>query len=518
VNFRTIRRALISVSDKTGLVDFARQLRRWNVAIISTGGTLRTLQEAGIEAEPVSGVTGFPEILDGRVKTLHPAIHAGLLAVTANPSHLKQIRELGIEPIDMVVVSLYPFEATIAKPGVTPEEAIEEIDIGGPAMLRAAAKNYAEKTVIINPAQYAGIIAEMSEHDGAVSESTRLRFAHEVFSVISRYDGLIAGYLSGFVNGGPTEVLPGTLSLTLGKSADLRYGENPHQAAALYGSFPLVFKKEHGKELSYNNIVDIQAAADCVAEFSEPAAVIIKHSNPCGAGTDASLAGAYDKAVATDRTSAFGGIVAVNRPLDEETARAIDSIFTEVIVAPGYNVGVMELLKRKKDRRLITWNRNAAGTGNSLRLKPVSGGLLVQTADDRLLDEASLKVVTKRRPSDDERAAMIFGWTVAKHVKSNAIVYARKDRTLGVGAGQMSRVDSCRIAVMKAKDAGLPLDGCAVASDAFFPFADGLMEAVKAGATAVIQPGGSVRDAEVIDAADSHNIAMVFTGIRHFSH
>ncbi|TAK62811.1 MAG: bifunctional phosphoribosylaminoimidazolecarboxamide formyltransferase/IMP cyclohydrolase [Bacteroidetes bacterium] len=515
MNDRKIRRALISVSDKTGIGEFARKLLQWGIEIISTGGTLKLLHDAGIPATSVSEITGFPEILDGRVKTLHPSIHAGLLAVEDNVPHRQQLESLNIQPIDLVVVNLYPFEKTIARNDVTIEEAVEQIDIGGPTMLRAAAKNYKSKTVVVTPETYNVIIAEMEQRNGAVSEATRLKLAREVFHHTARYDSAIAQY---FDRGNSSQpALPETFSISLRKQYELRYGENPHQRAALYGSYDGVFEKLHGKELSYNNIVDIQAAAELAEEFDEPAVVIIKHTNPCGVGTGKTLAEAYEKAFATDKTSAFGGIVCVNRPLDAEAVKRIDAIFTEVVIAPEFPGEILQTMMKKKDRRLICQKKRLKEIP-SLNIKAVANGLLVQTTDDILLEEKQLRVVTKRIPAGQERAAMLFAWRVAKHVKSNAIIYARQDRTIGIGAGQMSRVDSSRLAVIKAKDAGLELSGTAVASDAFFPFADGLLEAVKVGATAVIQPGGSIRDEEVIRAADENNIAMIFTGIRHFKH
>ncbi|MBI5021259.1 MAG: bifunctional phosphoribosylaminoimidazolecarboxamide formyltransferase/IMP cyclohydrolase [Ignavibacteriales bacterium] len=511
-----IKRALISVSEKTGLVDFAKQLRKFNVEIISTGGTLNHLRDAGVDAVSISDVTGFPEILDGRVKTLHPKIHAGLLAVLDNKNHQEQLKELNIASIDMVVVNLYPFEKTISKADVTLDEAIEQIDIGGPSILRAAAKNYKFKTVVSDPSQYKFVLDELEKNGGAVSGETRFGLAKNVFTRTAHYDSAISNYLNG-LNGNKSVALPEKFSVSVTKKEDLRYGENPHQQAALYGDFDLYFKKIHGKELSYNNIVDIQAAVELLDEFEEPTVVIIKHTNPCGVGSGKSLAEAYEKAFATDQKSAFGGIVAVNRKLDIEAAQIIDKIFTEVIIAPEFENGVLDFLMKKKDRRLIHQIKSSKNE-NRLMIKPVVGGLLIQTADDILIDSEKMKVVTKRSPTVEENKAMMFGWRVAKHVKSNAIVYAKADRTIGVGAGQMSRFDSSRIAVMKAQEAGLDLKATAVASDAFFPFADGLLEAVKAGATAVIQPGGSVRDAEVIKVADENNIAMIFTGIRHFKH
>ncbi|MBI3194990.1 MAG: bifunctional phosphoribosylaminoimidazolecarboxamide formyltransferase/IMP cyclohydrolase [Ignavibacteriae bacterium] len=510
-----IKRALISVSDKTGIVEFARSLQKWNVEIISTGGTLKTLREAGIPVHSVSEVTGFPEILDGRVKTLHPNIHAGLLAVAENLSHVQQLAELNIEPIDLVVVNLYPFEQTIAKSGISLDDAIEQIDIGGPTMLRAAAKNFTGKTVIVNTQQYATVLSEMEEYNGCVTKETRFELATEVFQHTARYDTAIAGYLKRSNSKEPT--LLETFSLSLPKSFDLRYGENPHQSAALYGTFTEIFEKLHGKELSFNNIVDIQGAAELAEEFDEPTVAIIKHTNPCGVGSGKTLAEAYEKAFATDKSSAFGGIVCVNRILDIEAAKLIDSVFTEVIIAPEIPNDVLEFLRKKKDRRLILQKKRLHSL-QQMNVRSVAGGVLVQSPDDLLLKQEKLRVVTKRTPTEEEHAAMLFAWRVAKHVKSNAIIYARSDRTVGIGAGQMSRIDSSRLATIKAKEAGLELRGTAVASDAFFPFADGLLEAVNVGATAVIQPGDSVRDEEVVRAADEHTIAMLFTGIRHFKH
>lgn len=509
-----IHRALISVSDKRGLVEFAQKLREYGVEIISTGGTYNALKSANIKVTSVSEVTGFPEILDGRVKTLHPAIHSGILAVLDNQQHLDQLKKHGIEPIDLVVVNLYPFEQTIAAENVKLDDAIEQIDIGGPAMVRAAAKNFRHTVVVINPDLYGIVLEEMGEHAGAVTSQTRFQLAQRAFQHTAHYDTVIASFLNGFT---PPKTLPDSLTISLAKEQVLRYGENPHQAAALYGKFGEHFQKLHGKELSYNNILDINAAALLSAEFEEPTAVIIKHNNPCGVGSAPSLIEAYRKALATDSKSAFGGIVCVNRPLDRTTAETINEIFTEVIIAPEFEHGVLELLTKKKDRRLMKQTSNLRKLWD-IDVRKVAGGALVQEPDQHRIHPSDLKVVTKRAPSDEELPALLFAWRVAKHTKSNAIIYARSDRTLGIGAGQMSRVDSSKIAAMKATDAGLDLHGCAVASDAFFPFADGLLEAVKVGATAVIQPGGSVRDGEVIQAADEHGVAMVFTGVRHFRH
>jgi len=510
-----IHRALISVSDKRGLIEFAQALRAMNVEIISTGGTHVALRERGIEARPVSDVTGFPEILDGRVKTLHPKIHGGLLAIDDNEQHKAQLREHGIWPIEMVVVNLYPFEQTVAKPGVPLSEAVEQIDIGGPTMLRAAAKNYRYRAVIVNPDRYTEIINEMRECGGRLKEETCFALAREVFRHTSSYDAAIAEYLE-HASGTKAE-FPPLLRLVMKKEMDLRYGENPHQRAALYGSFNDTLEKLHGKELSYNNILDISAAASLITEFDKPTVAIIKHTNPCGVGSADNLADAYAKAFATDKASAFGGIVAVNRPLDMEAAQRINEVFTEVIIAPEYPEAVLEFLRKKRDRRLMRLSaRFQPYLG--LQMRAVAGGLLVQDYDARRQEEEQFNVVTKRAPTQEEIAAMRFAWRVAKHVKSNAIVYARGDRTLGVGAGQMSRVDSSRIAALKAQEAGIDLAGSAAASDAFFPFPDGMLAAVNAGSTAVIQPGGSVRDAEVIAAADARGITMVCTGTRHFRH
>lgn len=510
-----IHRALISVSDKRGLIEFARELQSMNVEIISTGGTFSALHNHGIHAVAVSEVTHFPEILDGRVKTLHPKIHGGLLAVADNERHQQQLQEHEIEAIDMVVVNLYPFEQTIARNGIPLDEAVEQIDIGGPAMVRSAAKNFKHKVVIINPDRYAAIIDEMKANNGNVSEATCFMLATEVFRHTSSYDAVIANYLEHTGRG--NDGLPSLFHVSLRKEMDLRYGENPHQRASLYGNFGSFFEKLHGKDLSYNNIVDITAAATLVNEFDGPTVAIIKHTNPCGVGTGTTIVEAYGRALATDPKSAFGGIIAMNHPLDRAAAELLNQLFSEVILAPAFSDGVLDLLRKKKDRRII----RITGTLRSvdeLDLKKVPGGMLVQEPDRKMISKSDLRIVTKRQPTEQECAAMLYAWKVAKHVKSNAIVYATSDRTIGIGAGQMSRVDASRLAVRKAREGGLPLEGTAVASDAFFPFADGLLEAVHAGSTAVIQPGGSVRDEEVIRAADLHDIAMAFTDIRHFKH
>jgi phosphoribosylaminoimidazolecarboxamide formyltransferase/IMP cyclohydrolase len=520
-----IQRALISVSDKTGLVDFAKELQALGVEIISTGGTARTIKDAGISVVEISEFTGFPEMLDGRVKTLHPKVHGGLLYIRGNAEHEAQAAKQGIKPIDLVVVNLYPFEKTVAKPGVLLNEAIENIDIGGPSMLRSAAKNHASVTVVVDPADYPAVLKDIKEHGGDTCEKFRWKLAVKVFETTARYDGAIAQYLhvermkaKGEEGKGKSE-LPETVQLSLKKAQDLRYGENPHQQAALYGNFFGHFQQLHGKELSYNNILDLTAAAELAAEFEEPTVSIIKHTNPCGVGSATTLLKAWNLAYATDKQAPFGGIIAVNRPLDAAVASAIAEIFSEVIVAPEFEPGAVAILQKKKNLRLI---KNLRPAGADLAFRSVTGGLLAQERDTRLVSAADMKVVTRRHPTHEERHAILFAWRVVKHVKSNAIVFARFDatgsRTLGVGAGQMSRVDSSKIAVWKAGEAGLDLKGSVVASDAFFPFPDGVIAAAEAGATAVIQPGGSVRDAEVIAAADERNVAMVFTGIRHFRH
>lgn len=523
-----ITRALLSVYDKTGIIDFARNLADSGVEIISTGGTARTLRDAGVVVIDVSDITGFPEMMEGRVKTLHPMIHGGLLARLDDELHLEAMRAHNIRSIDLVVINLYPFEQTMKTAGATHDEIIEQIDIGGPAMVRAAAKNYHFTTVVTSPEHYRAIVEEMRSNDREISDATRFKLAAEAYAHTARYDRVVARYFSEKIDamaraadGAEQTSSPAfgnILSLDYPIAQPLRYGENPHQHAALYGSFNEIFEQLHGKELSYNNIVDIDAAAKLVIEFSEPTVVIIKHTNPCGVASASSLLEAWSKAFATDIKSPFGGIVAVNRPLTLEAAQAINEIFTEVIIAPSFPDETLELLRKKRDRRLIMANYDALRSSFGLELKSVAGGVLAQSSDDLLFNEADLRVVTKRQPTESELRALMFAWRVAKHVKSNAIVYASEDRTLGIGAGQMSRVDSAMIAARKAELAGLDLKGCAVASDAFFPFADGLLEAVEAGATAVIQPGGSVRDQEVIDAADEHNIAMMLTGARHFRH
>jgi phosphoribosylaminoimidazolecarboxamide formyltransferase/IMP cyclohydrolase len=521
-----IQRALISVSEKTGLVEFARELQALGVELVSTGGTARALKVAGIPVVEISEFTGFPEMLDGRVKTLHPKVHGGLLFLRGNAEHERQARDHGIKPIDLVVVNLYPFEKTIAKPDVAVPEAIEQIDIGGPSMLRSAAKNHASVTVVVDPGDYPHVLRDIKEHDGNTCEMFRWKLAVKVFETTAKYDTAISQFLhtermrAKGEEGRAKGELPEVLNLSLKKAQDLRYGENPHQRAGLYGDFFERFEQLHGKELSYNNILDLTGAAELVAEFEEPTLAIIKHTNPCGVGSATTLAEAWRLAYETDKQAPFGGIIATNRPLDGSVAQAIAEIFSEVIVAPEFEDKALAILQKKKNLRLI----RASGGLESCpyQLRSVTGGLLAQDCDTRLVSAEDLKVVTRREPTKEERHALLFAWRVVKHVKSNAIVFARSDaagsRTLGIGAGQMSRVDSSKIAVWKAKEAGLDLRGSVVGSDAFFPFPDGVIAAAEAGATAVIQPGGSVRDAEVIAAADERNVAMVFTGIRHFRH
>jgi phosphoribosylaminoimidazolecarboxamide formyltransferase / IMP cyclohydrolase len=505
--------ALLSVSNKTGIVDLARELDALGFTIISTGGTARTISEAGINVTKVSDITEFPEIMDGRVKTLHPKIHGGLLGVLDNEDHVQQMEQHGISSIDLVVVNLYPFEETLQRQGVTHEEIIENIDIGGPAMVRASAKNYRHTCVVVDPKRYNEIIGHLKS-SGDIPLNVREQLAYEAFSHTAHYDARISGYLSGRTG----QLWPPETAAPLRLEQPLRYGENPHQEAALFGTFTKIFRQLHGKELSYNNILDIDAAAKLSLEFDEPTVCIIKHNNPCGVGSADTLLEAWDKAFATDTVSPFGGIVCVNREIDLDFAEKIHSIFTEVIIAPSFAADALERLMKKKDRRLMQVDRESLRAEIGMELRTVAGGFLAQMSDASLMDDANVKVVTKRQPTDAEQRALLFAWKVAKHVKSNAIVYAREDRTLGIGAGQMSRVDSARIAVSKAADAGLDLQGCAVASDAFFPFADGLIQAAEAGATCVVQPGGSIRDEEVIAAADERGLSMMFTAMRHFRH
>ena len=513
-----IQRALLSVSDKTGLVSFAQTLAAAGVELISTGGTARALRDAGLTVKDVSEHTGFPEMLDGRVKTLHPKIHGGLLYLRGDQGHEAAVQSHGIQPIDLVVVNLYPFEQTIAKPNVSLHDAIENIDIGGPSMLRSAAKNHESVTVVVDPGDYVEV-AEQIRAQGNTTVELRRRLAAKVFARTAAYDGAIAAHLNKVFHPAPA-ALPNALSVQAPLAQTLRYGENPHQAAALYGQFQEFFQQLHGKELSYNNILDLTAAAGLIGEFADdpPTLAILKHTNPCGVGQGENLSAAWDKAFATDRQAPFGGIIVVNRPLDDACAKAIAEIFSEVIVAPDFTGEALNVLQKKKNLRLLKQLRplNSA-PGWDLR-SVGANSFLLQERDLKTTTRADLKVVTRRQPTEEEWRALLFGWRVVKHVKSNAIVYAGVDRTLGVGAGQMSRVDASRIAVWKSGEAKLSLQGSVVSSDAFFPFPDGLIAAAGAGATAAIQPGGSMRDAEVIAAADERNLAMVFTGVRHFRH
>jgi phosphoribosylaminoimidazolecarboxamide formyltransferase/IMP cyclohydrolase len=545
---RKIRRALISVSDKTGIVDFARELKRYEVEIVSTGGTAKALREAGIEVMDVSDVTGFPEMMDGRVKTLHPKIHGGLLGLRDNPEHVGAMNQHGIKPIDMVVVNLYPFEQTIGRPDVTQEEAIEQIDIGGPAMIRSAAKNWHDVAVIVLPDDYERVITEMKTSGGSISLSTRSELARAAFQLTSQYDLMVWAYLDSTrgnsicehfsitVSPKPKDsaissvnvdspdrsiesfhgVLPISAEWKITKIGNLRYGENPHQIAALYQSSDRGIANAEclsGKEMSFNNYVDADAAWRLVCDFDDLTCAIIKHTNPAGVGIGTTAENAYRKALATDPVSAFGGIVAFNRIVDEEAAKAVTEIFTEVIIAPEYTTRAIEILGTKKNLRVLRSEPSKKFT--ELEYRQISGGMLVQTRDNHKLTREDLKIVSQRPPTEEEIRALLFAWIVCKHTKSNAIIYARDGQTVGVGAGQMSRVDSVKIGAMRAQ---LPLLGSVLASDAFFPFRDGIDEATKHGVTAVIQPGGSMRDEEVIAAANEHGLAMVFTGVRHFKH
>lgn len=508
----TIRRVLISVTDKTGIIDFARALSELGAEIISTGGTARMIRENGVAVKDVSEVTGFPEMLDGRVKTMHPKIAGGILAVRERADHMQAIAEHGIAPIDMVVVNLYRFEAVAAKAGAPLEELIENIDIGGPTMIRAAAKNYQDVAVVTSPEDYKIILDEMRRSGGSLSVETKWELAKKAFRTTADYDSAITARLAQV--GAEPKLLPSELAIRAPKLMDLRYGENPHQSAALYGrrgAGVAGAEQLQGKELSYNNLVDLDAAWQLACEFSGPAVAIIKHTNPCGCAEQDTLVEAYRKALECDPVSAFGGVIGINRAVDEETAREMARLFVEAIAAPDYSEAARAVFAAKKNLRLM---RVAPGL-DRLVVKSISGGYLAQTADDAKLDRAQCVVKTKRAPTEEEWRGLEFGWKVAKHVKSNAIVYVRGGQTVGVGAGQMSRVDSAKIGAMKAV---LPLQGTVVASDAFFPFPDGLEEAAKAGATAFIQPGGSKGDDAVIAAADRLGAAMVFTGVRHFRH
>src|ERR1700737_2103678 len=507
-----INRALISISDKTGIVPFARRLSEMGIEIVSTGGTANLLRKESIPHLEIEKFTGFPEILNGRVKTLHPKVHGGLLYLRDSPDHQRQAAENRIEPIDLVVVNLYPFESTIARPDVKREEAIEQIDIGGPSMLRSAAKNYRSVTVVSDPSDYPRILEQIAKHQGETTLATREQLAIKAFLTTARYDQAIADFLR------REQSSTGTFTLSLPLEMRLRYGENPHQSANLYGHFQDYFQKLHGKELSYSNILDIDAAAGLIGEFSESTVAILKHTNPCGVGSDQHLREAWIKAFATDKQAPFGAIIFCNRPLTESLARAISEIFSEVIIAPEFEPEARALLQKKKNLRLMKMSDWFNSTRSEPDVRSVIGGMLVQEKDWGELQDPERRVVSQRPPTADEMKAMLFGWKIVRHVKSNAIVYAAKDRTLGIGAGQMARVDSSRIAIWKAGEAGLSLKGSAVASDAFFPFADGLIAAAEAGATCAIQPGGSVRDKEVIAGADERKMTMVFTGIRHFRH
>ena len=512
-----IQRAILSVTDKTGLVEFARKLAQSGVELISTGGTAKLLRDSGLKVKDISEHTGFPEMLDGRVKTLHPKVHGGILHRRDLPAHKAAVAEHGIPPIDMVVVNLYAFEKTAAKPGVHFEEIIENIDIGGPSMIRSAAKNFQDVAVVTSPSDYDAIAEEMTKSGGSLSHATKWKLAQKAFATTAAYDSAIASTLEKLSpeGKGSEAAFPENLRLAFHKIVDLRYGENPHQKAAMYtdGSATGVAnaKQLQGKELSYNNIVDLQAAWDLAQEFEEPVCAIIKHTNPCGTATGKTLVEAYKKALECDPVSAFGGVIGVNRQIDGDTAEEMAKLFVEVIAAPSFDEAAKEKFAAKKNLRLV----EIKDAPQNWVLKNVSGGILVQDNDIRPLTETDLKIVTKRQPTPEEKCALLFAWKIAKHVKSNAILYARDGQTVGVGAGQMSRVDSCKIGAMKAV---LPLKGTVAASDAFFPFPDGVEEIAKVGATAIIQPGGSVRDKEVIEAADRLGLAMIFTGVRHFRH
>ncbi|MGH8688458.1 MAG: bifunctional phosphoribosylaminoimidazolecarboxamide formyltransferase/IMP cyclohydrolase [Burkholderiales bacterium] len=516
-----MRRALLSVSDKSGIADFARALAALGVEILSTGGTAKLLAKEGVPVVEVSAHTGFPEMLDGRVKTLHPKIHGGLLARRDLPAHMAAIERAGIAPIDLVVVNLYPFRATVADPDCRIEDAVENIDIGGPAMLRSAAKNHGAVAVVVDPGDYAAVLEELRAN-GEVSAPARLRLATKAFAHTAAYDGAIAGYLSSLDAEGRRGEWPGVLSLQFEKLQQMRYGENPHQRAAFYRDLEPApggiarARQLQGKALSYNNVADADAAWECVKSFAEPACVIVKHANPCGVAIGKTALDAYRKAFRTDPTSAYGGILAFNRTLERAAALEVGKQFAEVILAPRVDAGARAAFAKKQNLRVL--EAPIARAPNVHDFKRVGGGLLVQTTDAHQLAAAGLKAVTKKKPGKAQLADLLFAWRVAQFVKSNAIVFAKGGATVGVGAGQMSRIDSARIAAIKAKAAKLSLKGSVVASDAYFPFRDGLDAVVKAGAVAVIQPGGSVRDDEVIAAADAHRVAMVFTGVRHFRH
>jgi phosphoribosylaminoimidazolecarboxamide formyltransferase/IMP cyclohydrolase len=516
---RKISRALISVSDKAGIVELASLLKSLDVELLSTGGTAKLLRENGLKVRDVSDLTGFPEMLDGRVKTLHPKVHGGLLAIRSNPEHQAQVKEHGIEFIDMVVVNLYPFEKTALKPGVTLEELIENIDIGGPSMLRSAAKNFEDVTVLVDAADYPAVMEELQRNGGNISRETRARLSRKAFATTAAYDSAISATLQKRANG----EFPEVLHLNYRKVMDLRYGENPHQKAALYRNPAMAGRglaaapQLQGKELSYNNLVDLEAAWRLAQEFEEPATMVIKHTNPCGAATGATLEESYLRAVEVDPVSAYGSVIAFNRAVNGPTAQELAKLFVEAVVAPGFEAPALELLAGKKNLRLLDMSATA-GDDLGLQFKTVGGGLLVQTPDSLPAQPDAWKCVTERQPSPEEMEAMIFAWRIVKHVKSNAIVFARAGVLVGVGAGQMSRVDSVKLAATKARELKHALEGTVLASDAFFPFPDGVEEAARAGVKAVVEPGGSVRDNDVIAAANQHRLAMVFTGVRHFSH
>ena len=523
-----VTRALISVFDKTGVLEFARGLHALGVEILSTGGTARMLAEAGVPVIEVSDYTGFPEMLDGRVKTLHPKVHGGLLARRDLPAHMAALEQHGIGRIDLLAVNLYPFQQTVARPGVTLDEAIENIDIGGPAMLRAAAKNHAGVTVIVDPADYQPVLQQLQTQK-AVSGSTRFNLAVKAYGHTAQYDGAVANHLSAIAEDGSKAPLPATLTLQFERVQPMRYGENPHQFAAFYREAQpapgtlATYQQLQGKELSYNNIADADAAWECVKAFEQPACVIIKHANPCGVAIGDGPLQAYRRAFATDPTSAFGGIIAFNRPLDGPAAEHVARQFVEVLMAPAFTPEALAVFAAKPNVRLLQIElpadtAHAAPAARALEYKRVGSGLLIQTADQHRLQETDLQVVTEKRPTPQQMQDLLFAWQVAQYVKSNAIVFCKDGMTVGVGAGQMSRLDSARIASIKAQNAGLSLTGAAAASDAFFPFRDGLDVLADAGAACVIQPGGSIRDAEVIAAANERGIAMVFTGVRHFRH
>ncbi len=544
---RKIKRALISVSDKTGIIEFAKELANFDVQIISTGGTAKSLREAGIEVTEVAEITNFPEMMDGRVKTLHPKIHGAFLALRDNENHVASMNEHDIEPIDLVVVNLYPFQETVAKEDVSLEEAVENIDVGGPAMIRSASKNWRDVAVLTDAKLYESVIDEMKKSDGSLNLETRQRLATLAYTRTASYDLAISGYLAKqlsdadlqfleplnplqnliiieseeiFEETDTTEILPEYESIELTKIADLRYGENPHQKAAIYETFEQggIAKAEqlHGKEMSFNNYVDAEAAWNLVQDFDDLAVAIIKHTNPSGVGTGANNEEAYARALSTDPVSAFGGIVAFNRTVDAKTAKEVNKVFTEVIVAPDFDEDALEIFKSKKNLRVLRVEKS--DSQNALEYKQISGGFLVQEKDIYRVSESDFKIVTTRQPTDEEVRALLLAWKVCKHVKSNAIVFADANRTIGVGAGQMNRVDSVRIAAMRAERFELPLKNSVVASDAFFPFRDNVDEAAKFGVSAIIQPGGSIKDDESIEAANEHNLAMIFTGFRHFKH